>query len=121
MIKSLTFISDNQPVANSKKPTILSNNFVIKKSNDNAFTFVPKNDEAKLFEIGTDDDFLSILSVNSDYHCFDTKPDFFGILEDFELEQKKSMILEIYKFVFRFSISKLISNIEDELFLTVLF
>ena len=31
------------------------------------------------------------------------------------------MILEIYKFVFRFSISKLISNIEDEVFLTVLF
>jgi hypothetical protein len=31
------------------------------------------------------------------------------------------MILEIYKFVFRFSISKLIFNIEDELFLTVLF
>jgi hypothetical protein len=31
------------------------------------------------------------------------------------------MILEIYKFVYRFSITKLIMNIENDLFLTVFF
>ena len=49
MIKSLTFIQENQPSDNVKKPTILTNNFVVKKSNENAFTFVPKNNDAKMF------------------------------------------------------------------------
>jgi hypothetical protein len=93
----------------------------VKKTNENAFTFVPKNDEAKMFKIGVEDDFVSVLASNSAYHGFETKPDFFGILVDMVLEGKKAMILEIYKFVFRFSISKLISNIEDELFLIILF
>jgi hypothetical protein len=121
MIKSLTFIQENQPCDNIKKPTILTNNFVVKKSNENAFIFVPKNDEAQMFEIGSNDDFNCVLGTNSKYNCFETKPDYFGILEDMAMEEKKAMILEIYKFVFRFSISKLISNIEDELFLIILF
>ena len=64
---------------------------------------------------------MNFLLTNNTYQCFDSLPDFFGIIDEPKIETKKTMILEIYKFVFRFSISKLIANIEDELFLTIFF
>lgn len=64
---------------------------------------------------------MNFLQTNNTYQCFDSLPDFFGIIDEPKIETKKTMILEIYKFVFRFSISKLIANIEDELFLTIFF
>ena len=94
----------------------------MKRPNEGHFAFIVRDENAKKFEFGPEDDIFGVLETNTGYHRFETQSDFFGILEPTtKIETKKTMILEIYKFVFRFSISKLISNIEDELFLTVFF
>ena len=43
--------------------------------------------------------------------------DYFGILKDMELLVKKSLALETYKLIFRFSIEKLSKFLEDEAFI----
>tara|TARA_B110000285_G_C14959778_1_gene531072 strand:+ start:282 stop:458 length:177 start_codon:yes stop_codon:yes gene_type:complete len=43
--------------------------------------------------------------------------DYFGILKDMELLVKKSLALETYKLIFRFSIEKLTKFLEDEAFI----
>ena len=45
--------------------------------------------------------------------------DYFGILKDKDLEEKKSMALETYKLIFRFSIEKLTKFLEDESFIMI--
>lgn len=45
--------------------------------------------------------------------------DFFGIFKAMDLDSKKTLALETYKLIFRFSIEKLIVNLEDDSFITV--
>lgn len=45
--------------------------------------------------------------------------DYFGILKDMELEEKKSLALETYKLIFRFSIEKLTRYLEDDSFIMI--
>ena len=39
--------------------------------------------------------------------------DFFGLLKDKEIDEKKDSVLETYKLLFRFSIEKLLNYLDD--------
>lgn len=43
--------------------------------------------------------------------------DYFGILKDMDIEVKKSLALETYKLIFRFSIEKLTKFLDDDSFI----
>ena len=45
--------------------------------------------------------------------------DFFGLLKGFDLDSKKGEVLNYYKLIFRFSISKLMSYLEKDSFLII--
>ena len=46
---------------------------------------------------------------------------FFGLLKDETLEEKKTKVLMIYKLIFRFSIEKLADYLKNDMFITILF
>jgi hypothetical protein len=62
MIKSLTFIQENQPLMTKKSSVVLLNNFVVKKPTDNYFQFLPREMGTKEYDVGPDDNILETLN-----------------------------------------------------------
>jgi hypothetical protein len=69
-----------------------------------------------------DADLLDILSGKIDSNklqAFQFTDDFFGLLKDMSYEEKKAEVLDNYKLIFRFSISKLSEYLCKETFLII--
>jgi hypothetical protein len=70
----------------------------------------------------------NIISQNKDVKDEELEPrqppehnyNFFGFLENEDLDTKKDRVLQTYKLIFRFSIEKLILFIKDDSFLAIL-
>ena len=57
---------------------------------------------------------------NPQSKLFHISNDFFGYLKGMDLNEKKSLVLDDYKLIFRFSIGKLMNYISEDTFLLIL-
>jgi hypothetical protein len=57
---------------------------------------------------------------DSKTRTFHISNDFFGLLNSLEVNQKKTLVLDDYKLIFRFSIGKLMNYISENTFIIIL-
>jgi hypothetical protein len=74
--------------------------------------------KANLRHISSDEVTFEILDV-SECLMYDITSDFFGVLSDMDLKDKKMHVLSVYRLLFRFSIFALMSQLDNTDFLLI--
>ena len=72
MIKSLAFLTENSNGSEPKKGSILLTHQVVKRPNENHFTFIHRDESATDFTFGLEDDITEILKKSEEYYRFES-------------------------------------------------
>ena len=72
MIKSFAFLTENSNGSKPKKGSILLTHQVVKRPNENHFSFIHRDESATDFTFGLEDDIPEILKKSGEYYRFET-------------------------------------------------
>ena len=128
MIKTLSFpdSAENDLVEINKKKR--SNKRIVLQNGKDSIFYISKinckNLQTKIspLEFSNDNLIQNVVDKvqNPQSKLFHISNDFFGYLKGMDLNEKKSLVLNDYKLIYRFSIGKLMNYISEETFLLIL-